>query len=139
MRHGRKSRSVRVDGYKRHVLHDLDTGFIRAVGITPANVAEASVTKEIGADLEQQCVHLTELHIDRGYLSSHFVRERSDELEIYCKARPVREGKHFSKQAFTLDWDRQSIRCPAEQEMPFVPCGVVHFPKETCAQRLHRF
>ena len=33
MRHGRKSRSVRVDGYKRHVLHDLDTGLIRAVGI----------------------------------------------------------------------------------------------------------
>ena len=26
MRHGRKSRSVRVDGYKRHVLHDLDSG-----------------------------------------------------------------------------------------------------------------
>ena len=39
MRHGRKSRSVRVDGYKRHVLHDLDTGLIRAVGVTPANVA----------------------------------------------------------------------------------------------------
>ncbi len=38
MRHGRKSRSVRVDGYKRHVLHDLDSGLIRAVGITPANV-----------------------------------------------------------------------------------------------------
>jgi hypothetical protein len=53
---------------------------IRAAGITPANVAEASVTKEIGADLEQQGVHFTELHIDRGYVSSHFVRERSDEL-----------------------------------------------------------
>src|SRR5205085_8174876 len=25
MRHGRKSRSVRIDGYKRHVLTDLDT------------------------------------------------------------------------------------------------------------------
>jgi Transposase domain (DUF772) len=37
MRHGRKSRSLLVDGYKRHVLHDLDTGLIRAVGITPAN------------------------------------------------------------------------------------------------------
>jgi hypothetical protein len=34
MRHGRKSRSVRVDGYKRHVVHDLDTGLVRAVGIT---------------------------------------------------------------------------------------------------------
>src|SRR4030088_2835881 len=58
MRHGRKSRSVRVDGYKRHVLHDLDSGLIRAVGITPANIAEASVTKAISEDLEQQDVCL---------------------------------------------------------------------------------
>ena len=53
MRHGRKSRSVRVDGYKRHILHDLDSGLIRAVGITPANVPEASVTGEISADLDR--------------------------------------------------------------------------------------
>jgi len=26
------------------------------------------------------------------------------------------------------------IRCPAEQDMPFVPGGVVHFPKEICAE-----
>ena len=134
MRHGRKSRSVRVDGYKHHVLHDLDTGLIRAVGITFANVPEASVTREISADLERQPVMLKELHIDRAYLSSHLVRERSDEVEIYCKAWPVCEGKRFSKQAFLLDWDRQIIRCPAHQEMPFVPGGVVHFPKDTCVQ-----
>ena len=75
-----------------------------------------------------------ELHIDRAYLSSHLVRERSDELAIYCKAWPVREGKQFHKQTFALDWQRQIIRCPAEQEMPFVPGAVVHFPKEICAQ-----
>ena len=28
MRHGRKSRSVLIDGYKRHVLHDLDTSLM---------------------------------------------------------------------------------------------------------------
>src|SRR5215469_5033669 len=134
MRHGRKSRSVRVDGYKRHVLHDLDTGLIRAVGITPANGAEASVTEAISADLLAQQAQLTELHINRAYLSSHLVRERDAELKIYCKAWPVREGKRFSKQAFTLDWDRQIIRCPTGQEMPFVPSGVVHFPKDICAQ-----
>ena len=134
MRHGRKSRSVRVDGYKRHVLHDLDTGLIRAVGLTPANVPEATVTEAISADLDRQEVFLKELHIDRAYLSSHLVRERSDELELYCKAWPVREGKRFHKQAFVLDWERQVIRCPAQQEMPFVPGGVVHFPKDTCAQ-----
>jgi Transposase DDE domain/Transposase domain (DUF772) len=133
MRHGRKSRSVRVDGYKRHVLHDLDTGLIRAVGLTPANAPEARVTEAISADLERQQVALKELHIDRAYLSSHWVRERSDDLQVYCKAWPVRQGTHFHKQAFALDWQRQLIRCPAAQEMPFVPGGVVHFPKETCA------
>lgn len=109
-------------------------GLIRAVGITPANVAEASVTEAISEDLERQEVCLKELHIDRAYLSSHLVRERSDELEVYCKAWPVRESKRFSKQAFALDWEQQIIRCPAEQEMPFVLGGVVHFPKETCDQ-----
>ncbi len=57
-------------------------------------------------------------------------------MEIYCKAWPVREGKRFSKQAFSLDWKRQAIRCPAGQEMPFVPGGVVHFPEGTCAECL---
>ena len=134
MRHGRKSRSVRVDGYKRHVLHDLDSGLIRAVGITPANVSEASVTEAISEDLERQGACLKELHIDRAYLSSHLVRERSDDLEVYCKAWSMRQSTRFSKQAFTLDWEQQIIRCPAEQEMPFVPGGVVHFPKESCAK-----
>src|SRR5438270_3376558 len=104
MRHGRKSRSVRVDGYKRHVLQDLDTGLIRAVGVTPANVPEASVTEAISADLERQGADLKELHIDRAYLSSHLVRERSDDLKVFCKTWPVRQGKHFHKQAFVLDW-----------------------------------
>jgi hypothetical protein len=133
MRHGRKSSSVRVDGYKRHVLHDLDNNLIRAVGITAANAPEASVTEAIGADLARQEVHLKELYIDRAYLSSHFVQQRSEGLEIYCKAWPVQVSKRFSKQAFVLDWEQQTIRCPAEQEMPFVPGGTVHFPKDTCA------
>jgi hypothetical protein len=52
MRHGRKSRSVLFDGYKRHVLRDLDTGLVVAAGITPANAPEASVTGDIAADLD---------------------------------------------------------------------------------------
>ena len=36
MRHGRKNRTKRFDGYKRHILKDLDLGMVRAVGITMA-------------------------------------------------------------------------------------------------------
>jgi Transposase DDE domain/Transposase domain (DUF772) len=132
MRHGRKSRSMRVDGYKRHVLRDLDTGLIRAVGITPANVAEASVTQAIAADLGAQQATLNELHIDRAYLSSSLVRERSEDLHVYCKAWPVRNGNRFLKTAFQLDWERRLLRCPNQQEMPFMPGGVVQFPAEIC-------
>ncbi len=67
-------------------------------------------------------------------MSYHLVRERGNALEVYCKAWPVRNNKRFHKQAFLLDWEGQIIQCPAKQEMPFVPGGVVHFPKETCAQ-----
>src|SRR5215813_3101061 len=51
MRHGRKSRSLLVDGYKRHVLRDLDNGLLVAVGVTPANAPEATVTDAIATDL----------------------------------------------------------------------------------------
>jgi hypothetical protein len=132
MRHGRKSSSVLINGYKRHVLHDLDTDMVRAVGITPANAPEASVTKDIRADLDHQAVILQELHIDRAYLGSEWVRQRSDQLQIYCKAWPVRQSKLFAKQAFSLDWEQNIIRCPANQEMPFTLGGVVHFPQEKC-------
>src|SRR5947209_2048653 len=36
------------------------------------------------------------------------------------------------KTAFQLDWERRFLRCPNQQEMPFVPGGVVKFPAETC-------
>jgi transposase len=133
MRHGRKSRSLRVDGYKRHVLRDLDSGLIRAVGITAANVPEASVTEAIGADLEQQAARLGELHIDRAYLSSALVRERPADLALFCKAWPVRNGARFPKTAFALDWDAGTIRCPNGAVLPFAPGGTVRFPTATCA------
>lgn len=63
MRHGRKSRNQRFDGYKRHVLTDLDIGIVRAVGLTPANEEEAWVSDAISNDLKAQDVTLVELQI----------------------------------------------------------------------------
>ena len=101
MRHGRKSKSTLVDGYKRHICRDLDSGLVPAVGLTPANAPEASVTESISADLDAQHARLVELHIDRAYLASTLVRDRSDDLTIYCKAWRVRNtGGRFAKTDF---------------------------------------
>jgi hypothetical protein len=156
MRHGRKSRSQRVDGYKRHIVRDLDRELVRAVGITPANVPEATVSEAILADLAEQGIEvacrlpaasgppgqtedrlpeqLAEVAIDRAYLSSTLVRDRSPDWQIVCKAWPVRNGSRFTKQAFTLDWDQQQIHCPNAVALPFRPGAVVHFPAERCAR-----
>jgi len=133
MRHGRKSRSLLVDGYKRHVLRDLDSRLIIAVGVTPANAPEASVTDAIETDLAAQQSTLKELHIDRAYLASKLVQQRSEELAIFCKAWPVRPGPYFPKSAFHLDWERHTLRCPGGEVMPFAPGGVVQFPAAICA------
>jgi DDE family transposase len=134
MRHGRKSRSVLFDGYKRHVLRDLDTGLVTAVGITPANAPEASVTSHIAADLAAAGRILAELHIDRACLSSDLVRGRAPGLAIYCKAWRVRNtGGRFAKDQFTLDFTTGQLTCPAGVAMPFEPGRTVRFPKDTCA------
>jgi transposase len=134
MRHGRKSRSVLFDGYKRHVLRDLDTGLIPAVGITAANAPEASVTADITADLEAAGRRLAELHIDRAYLSSDLVRDRGPDLAIFCKAWRVRNaGGRYAKDQFTLDFEAGQLTCPAGAAMPFEPGRTVRFPKATCA------
>jgi hypothetical protein len=132
MRHGRKSRSHLFDGYKRHVLRDLDSGLVRAVGITPANAPEASVTDAIMADLIRQDIQLQEIHLDRGYLASDLVRDRPEDLAIYCKAWPVRNGDRYPKTAFVLDWDAGTIRCPNRVVIPFRPGATVHFPEDAC-------
>jgi transposase len=134
MRHGRKSRSQLIDGYKRHALRDLDSGLVPAVGLTPANAPAASVTDSIVADLAVQHLTLRELHIDRAYLSSRLVQERADELAIYCKAWPVRRGPTFAKTAFLLDWEHGHICCPAGITVPFAPGETVQFPAAACAR-----
>jgi transposase len=132
MRHGRKTASQVVDGFKRHVGRDLDSGLIRVVGLTAANAPEASVTPALAADLAHQSGCLSELHIDRAYLASHLVRERSPHLAIYCKAWPVRNGDRFAKTAFTLDWDAGRLHCPAGATVPFALGTTVRFPAPLC-------
>ena len=130
MRHGRKSRSVLFDGYKRHVMRDLDTGLVPAVGITAANVPEAAVAGDIAADLDAAGWRLAELHIDRAYLASALVRDRGPDLQVFCKAWRVRNtGGRFAKDQFSLDFAAWPT-CPACVAMPFEPGRTVRFPKD---------
>ena len=108
MRHGRKSRSLLVDGDKRHVLRDLDARLIAAVGVTPANVPEASVTDAIATALAaQQCT--AGMAHRPGVLARTLVQQRTDARAIFGKAWPVRSGLYFPKRPSSLGTARTAL------------------------------
>ena len=130
MRHGRKSKKKRIDGYKRHVAVQLDTpGIICAVAVTPANLPERAAA----ADLLQQCGSLAELYIDRGYLGDEAIEKRRCEgTEVFCKPFPLHNGGRFTKADFTIDLERSTIRCPQGVTVEARPASVSHFPADQC-------
>ena len=135
MRHGRKSKSKRIDGYKRHLAVDLDTpGLVCGVALAPANKPEHLAAAELFHDIERQGADVQELYIDRGYLGDEAVEARRKQgMGVHCKPFPLRNGELFSKREFTLDLEGNTVCCPNEVVMPLELGRTVHFPASTCS------
>jgi len=86
MRHGRKTRSVLFDGYKRHVLRDLDTRPGPGRGHHPGQRAGGQCHQRHRCRPGAAGQTLAELHIDRAYLASGLVRDCGPDLMVYCNA-----------------------------------------------------
>lgn len=133
MRHGRKSKSSRVDGYKRHIALDLDGKLILAAAVTPANRPEAEAADELLADVRRHGASLEELHIDRGYLpAAAIAAERDAGVTIRCKPFPLRNKGRFTKADFALDLAEHQITCPEGYVVPLRLGRVARFPATAC-------
>ena len=133
MRHGRKTKSKRFNGYKRHLGIDLDTLLVLAVAVLPANRPEQEAAPELVADIAAQGLVIDALYIDRGYVNASIV----DELvarrgKIICRPWVAHNGEHFGKHAFKLNMRDRTITCPAGEQQPIVLGAKVEFPAETC-------
>lgn len=135
MRHGRKSKSKRFNGYKGHVACDLDTELILACGITPANRPEDEVVPSLQADIGCYSARNTigQLSIDRGYIKSSLATEVfARGGEVLCKPWVSRNGALFRKSSFTINMRSRTITCPAGQTESFVPGETVEFNPTAC-------
>ena len=133
MRHGRKSRSSRVDGYKRHLAVDVETSLILGVDLRPANRPEAEATGTLLDDVHFHAEHLTDLHTDRGYLSAdEIVAERAAGVQVHCKAFSLQNAGRYTKADFEIDVEQQQITCPAGTTVAFVLGGTARFPTAVC-------
>jgi len=133
MRHGRKSKSKRIDGYKRHVATDLDSKAILACRVTPANRPEHEALPELKSDIDAQGIRLIEAHFDRGYMGSPTVDDLAKEgVELLCKPWKARNGDLFSKEDFDLDLRAKTITCPAGETEAIEFGRPAKFAAEAC-------
>lgn len=136
MRHGRKSKSKRFNGYKRHLAADIDTELILACALTPANRPEEEAVPSLRTDIARFRGRrgIGELHIDRGYIGSILVQDVLGRRGlVLCKPWVPRNGSLFTKADFTINMRDRTIRCPAGEVEHFAPGSVVEFDPEVCA------
>ena len=133
MRHGRKSKSKRFNGYKRHIATDLDSGLILSGAITPANRPEDEAAPDLAGDIEKQGLKIDALFIDRGYVKAALVDEVLGRGgEIVCRPWIPRSKRAFTKTAFKINMRDLTITCPAGEVEPIEFGSVTEFDPEAC-------
>jgi Transposase DDE domain/Transposase domain (DUF772) len=135
MRHGRKSKTKRFNGYKRHIATDLDSGLILSGAITPANRPEDEAAPGLAEDIASQGLEIGTLFIDRGYVKAALV----DDIlgrggEIVCRPWISRNKRAFPKAAFKINVRDLTITCPAGEVERIEFGSVTEFDPEACDQ-----
>ena len=133
MRHGRKTKSKRINGYKRHVATDLESKAILACCVTPANQPEHEALPVLKSELDAQGIRIKEVHFDRGYMGSPTVDvlARAGTVILY-KPWKARNGDFFSKDALVLNLRTKTITCPAGAVQPIEFGRTTKFDSAVC-------
>jgi hypothetical protein len=131
MRHGRKSKSKRFDGYKQHVSTHVDAQLVMACAVTPANRPEDEAAPELSADMARMSLAPDELQIDRAYINSVLVEQAGT---VVCRPWRGHNGTTglFGKKDFKINVRDGTITCPAGQVEPFEPGHEVNFDPDIC-------
>jgi len=140
-RHGHKTSAHGFDGYKGHVAVDPDSEIITSTSVTAGNVADGKLASELLADVlpsaktedvadghaseaavpgSETTEPRAEVYGDASYGTAENI-ERLAQAGIanFCKvpSPSAREGK-FSKEAFQIDLDAETVTCPAKRVVP---------------------
>ncbi|MDP2343792.1 MAG: IS1182 family transposase [Deltaproteobacteria bacterium] len=130
MRHGRKSSSKRIDGYKRHVA--VANGLVLATAVEPANVREHAPAAGLLTDV-QRYGEIAVVDIDRGYLASPAVAQlHKHGVIINSRAWNVANGGLFTKEAFAINLKDRTVRCPNGVTTSIPSSNQVFFSERAC-------
>lgn len=114
MRHGRKSRTKRVDGYKAHIVTDHDNELILSVATTAANAADGPQAADLIRAAKACGVPIVEVLGDTAYGDGD-TRVAVEEVgvKVTAKTQPAVLNGRFPKTDFVVDPHGPSATCPA--------------------------
>lgn len=119
MRHGRKSKSTTINGYKGHVARELDHELVLDGLAEPANKHEHAAADVMRPNIEY-FGHVGEFHMDRGFLSAAWVTEL-DRAGIPVLTKPWNPTNHgmYPKSAFNINMQARTVACPGGEVVAF--------------------
>lgn len=116
MRHGRKSASRTINGYKQHIAIDLNSELVLATCVRPANEPEHEAAEILKPQVEQWG-EVSEMQVDRGYLAAQWTKQLFEsDKKVVCKPWTPAQTGQFSKRDFHIDLENQLVTCPAGNE-----------------------
>lgn len=130
MRHGRKSKSKTINGFKRHIV--IANRIILGTAVEPANRREHEPASRL-FDAARRHGRIVSAHFDRGYLPSPEVAAMwRDGIEIHSRAYSGTKPGIFSKAHFQICADEGVVACPAGQITHITPSGFAGFDEAQC-------
>ena len=130
MRHGRKSKSKTIKGYKRHIV--IANGFILGTAVEPANRREHEPTGRLLDDARRHG-RIASAHFDRGYLAAPEIASlRNDGVAIHSRAWRGTKPGLFGKDHFQICLAAGVIACPAGKIANIGKSGCASFREDDC-------
>lgn len=115
MRHGRKTRRQRFNGYKIHLTEEPRSEIITAVTVTPGNASDGDLAATLVAQARGNGAPPRELVGDMAYGDADTrVEVAQAGATIVAKVPPITVGEgRFTKEDFRIDLDPPTATCPA--------------------------
>jgi len=112
-RHGRKSSSKVISGFKTHVTGTLASQFVTGIAQTDASVHDARPTPVLLAQTKRADLRPAELVGDAAYGTGENRRAcASEHVELHAKLPAVDRRTAMPKVDFDVDLERMRVTCP---------------------------
>lgn len=146
MRHGRKSASVLIAGYKVQVVASVLFGFILLTRVMRANRPDGQALPGMLDALRARGFLPKGVLGDHAYgtLANHYDiqrrRQQGQHIELYARMPRPENGGRLTKDQFEVDFEKRQLRCPAGQLQPMSRYAsregrsgwLFEFPTTTC-------